>query len=107
MALTSRKPPTEDEIRRWSREDEDEWGDVGADGWRLVYPTGVDPTDVGAVRRATGMTPVEFARVFGVSVATLRRWESGRSLGGPARALLRVIVREPAAVRRALVPHRE
>ena len=75
---------------------------MSADGWRLVYPVGVDPADVAAVRRAIGMTPAEFARAFGVSVATIRRWENGRSPQGPARALLRVIVREPAAARRAL-----
>ena len=102
MGLTSRRPPSEEEIQRWSREDQDDWGDVGAESWRLVYPVGVDPTDVAAVRRAIGMTPAEFAHAFGVSVTTIRRWESGRSPQGPARALLRVIAREPAAVRRAL-----
>ena len=102
MGLTSRRPPSEEEIQRWSREDQDDWGDVGAGDWRLVYPAGVDPTDVAAVRRAIGMTPAEFADAFGVSVATIRRWESDGSPQGPARALLRVMVREPAAARRAL-----
>ena len=40
--------------------------------------------------------------MFGVSVWTLRDWEHGRRPDGPARALLRVIEREPEAARRAL-----
>ena len=103
MRLLSRRLPDEDEIRRWSREDQDDWGEAIADDIRVVYPAGVDPTDVAAVRRAIGMTPAEFAHACGVSVATIRRWESGQSPQGPARALLRVIAREPAAARRALV----
>lgn len=103
MRLRNRKLPTEDEIQRWSREDRDDWGEAGTPGLRVVYPAGVDPTDVTAVRRAVGMTPAEFAHAFGVSIATIRRWESGRSPQGPARALLRVMAREPAAARRALV----
>ena len=103
MILRSRRLPDEDEIRRWSREDQDDWGEATADGLSVVYPGDVDPTDVAAVRRAIGMTSAEFAHAFGVSVATIRRWERGRSPIGPARALLRVIAREPAAARRALV----
>ena len=82
MVLTNHKPPTEAEIQRWSREDQEDWGDVGAGDWRLVYPAGVDPTDAAAVRRAIGMTPAEFADACGVSVATIRRWESGGSAAG-------------------------
>jgi putative transcriptional regulator len=74
---------------------------------RLVYPTGVDPTDVAAVRRAIGMSQPEFAAAFGISVWTLRKWEQGRRAPqGPARALLQVIAREPAAARRALAADR-
>ena len=102
MGLTSRRPPSEEEIQRWSREDQDDWGDVGAESWRLVYPVGVDPTDVAAVRRAIGMTPAALAPAFGVTVTTTPRPESGRTPQRPARALLRVIAREPAAARRAL-----
>lgn len=79
LRLRSEGPPTEEEIQRWSREYQDDWADPGTGDWRLVYPAGVDPTDVAAVRRAIGMTPAEFAHAFGVSVGTIRRWESGRS----------------------------
>jgi hypothetical protein len=42
------------------------------------------------------------ARMFGISVWTLRDWEHDRRPDGPARALLRVIEREPEAAWRAL-----
>ncbi len=41
--------------------------------------------------------------MFGVSVCTLRNWEQGRRRPeGPARALLRVIEREPEAAKHVL-----
>ena len=61
------------------------------------------PADPRAVRERLGITQAAFARMFGVSVWTLRNWEQGRRRpDGPARALLRVIEREPDAARRAL-----
>ncbi|HEX2656518.1 MAG TPA: helix-turn-helix domain-containing protein, partial [Xanthobacteraceae bacterium] len=45
----------------------------------------------------------EFALRFGFSLGTVRNWEQGhRTPEGPARALLTIIDREPAAVERAL-----
>lgn len=61
------------------------------------------PVDVKAVRRQLGMSQTEFARMIGVSVATLQNWEQGRRRPeGPARALLRVAAADPEAVARAL-----
>ncbi len=61
--------------------------------------------DVPAIRKKLGMTQQAFARRFGVSLGTLRNWEQGlRMPEGPARVLLTVIDREPAAVKRALAP---
>jgi putative transcriptional regulator len=98
-----RHPPSEAVVRRWAEEDDDGWGELDESRVRLVYPSGIDSADVGAVRRAIGMSQAEFAAVFGISVWTLRKWEQGqRRPQGPARALLRVIAREPAAARRAL-----
>ena len=75
----------------------------GSKTLRVVYPSDVDPGDVSAVRQALGMSEGEFATAFGISISTLRRWERDRRAPhGPARALLRVMAREPAAVRRAL-----
>ncbi|MBI5477235.1 MAG: helix-turn-helix domain-containing protein [Deltaproteobacteria bacterium] len=61
------------------------------------------PDDVKRVRRRLHQSQTEFASMIGVSVATLRNWEQGRRVPeGPARALLRVASRNPAAVKQAL-----
>ena len=65
---------------------------------RVVWPTGI-----AATRRRLGLSQTEFAAWFGISPGTLRNWEQGRRVPeGPARVLLRVIERDPDAVRRAL-----
>ncbi|HEV2949996.1 MAG TPA: helix-turn-helix domain-containing protein [Gemmataceae bacterium] len=49
------------------------------------------PPDVRAIRRRLDQSQTEFARMIGVSVATLQNWEQGRRQPeGPARALLKV-----------------
>jgi putative transcriptional regulator len=59
--------------------------------------------DVKAVRRRTGLTQMEFAAKFAISLGTLRHWERGdRMPRGTALVLLNVIAREPRAVMRAL-----
>lgn len=61
------------------------------------------PTDIAATRRRLGLSQTEFAAWFGISPGTLRNWEQGRRVPeGPARVLLRVIERDPEAVRRAI-----
>ena len=61
--------------------------------------TVVEPVHVQAIRRRLGMTQPEFAQLIGVSVATLRNWEQGRHQPhGPARALLKVVAKNPKAV---------
>jgi putative transcriptional regulator len=63
----------------------------------------VEKLDVGAIRDKVGLSQDDFASAFGVSVGTLRNWEQGRNRpDGPARALLTVIDRDPAAVLKAL-----
>lgn len=59
--------------------------------------------DVKEIRAQVGMTQLEFASAFGISVSTLRHWERGdRSPQGPALVLLNVVAKEPQAVLRAL-----
>ena len=61
------------------------------------------PADIAATRRRLGLSQTEFAAWFGISPGTLRNWEQGRRVPeGPARVLLRVIERDPEAVRRAI-----
>ncbi len=63
----------------------------------------VPDVDVQQARRRLGMSQPAFAAAFGVALPTLRKWERhARRPEGPARVLLRVIEREPDAVRRAL-----
>ena len=95
---------TEEEIERWAAEDDAEAGvlpgtpDEGLEHARMVYP-------VRPLRRRLGMSQAAFARAFGISVDTLQNWEQGRrEPEGPARALLKVIWREPEAAMRALRP---
>jgi putative transcriptional regulator len=60
---------------------------------------------VKVVRRALGLTQEEFANQFHIPIGTLRDWEQGRNVPDKAaEAYLRVIARDPDAVRRALAP---
>lgn len=52
---------------------------LAAYGFRLREITPPAMIDVAAIRRATGMTQETFARRFGLDLATLRKWEAGRS----------------------------
>src|SRR5262245_60263704 len=65
--------------------------------------TKVRAADVKAIRQRLGQSQTEFARMIGVSVATLQNWEQGRRKPeGPARALLTVAAENPKVVARAL-----
>lgn len=58
---------------------------------------------VSSVRKRLGKSQAAFARMIGVSVATLQNWEQGRRQpDGPARALLTVAAKNPEAVAAAL-----
>ncbi|HUY68781.1 MAG TPA: helix-turn-helix domain-containing protein [Alphaproteobacteria bacterium] len=74
-----------------------------ASGIRRVAHVAVKPADIKTARRKIGMTRDAFASIFGLSPATLRKWENGeRRPTGPARALLTIISREPEAALRAI-----
>ncbi len=61
------------------------------------------PLDIKAVRAKVGMSQVEFAATFGISLGTLRHWERGdRKPQGPALVLLNVLSKEPETVLKAL-----
>lgn len=70
------------------------------DGFIAHVPAEVD---VAAIRQRLGLSQGEFATRFGFKLDAVQNWEQGRRRPeGAARALLRVIEREPAAVLRAL-----
>jgi putative transcriptional regulator len=55
------------------------------------------------LRRALGLTQEEFAARYQIPIGTLRDWEQGRAEPDqPARAYLKAIAGDPAAVQRAL-----
>lgn len=60
-------------------------------------------TDVRSLRERVQLTQSAFARMIGVSMRTLQNWEQGRrEPDGPAKALLKVVERQPKAVLAAL-----
>jgi putative transcriptional regulator len=72
-------------------------------GAARVIHVAVKAADIKTARRRTGMSRETFARAFGLSPATLRKWENGeRQPTGAARTLLTIISREPEAAIRAI-----
>ena len=68
---------------------------------RVLVPPRIN---VKQVRSKLGLSQSDFAETFGINAATLRNWEQGRRQpDGPARVLLTIIDREPAAVQRVLL----
>jgi putative transcriptional regulator len=68
-----------------------------------VLNVAVKPAEIKTARKKTGMSRESFARAFGLSPATLRKWENGeRQPTGAARVLLTIISREPEAALRAI-----
>jgi putative transcriptional regulator len=59
--------------------------------------------DVKAIRNRLGMTQARFSNTFGFSLDAIKHWEGGRRTPeAPARTLLTVIDKNPAAVLTAL-----
>ena len=88
---------TEEEIVRQMIEDsEDPSTDPG------LFVEDVQPAQV---RTQLGMSQTEFAAALTIPVATLRNWEQGRVPPDPAaRALLRIVARDPKSAFNALTP---
>jgi putative transcriptional regulator len=63
---------------------------------------------VSVIRRALKLTQEQFATRFHIPLGTIRDWEQGRyEPDAAARAYLRVIARDPNAVRKALAAQPE
>ena len=78
----------------------------------LAHAKGEGPAIVHApvtpreVRKQAKLTQAQMAPLMGMSLSGYRKWEQGvRRVSGPAATLLRVIQKEPEAVRRALQSH--
>lgn len=62
-----------------------------------------EPLEVKKIREKFKISQPAFATMIGVSVATLRNWEQGRTVPeGAARSLLMVAQKQPKAVMMAL-----
>jgi putative transcriptional regulator len=60
----------------------------------------LNPVDV---RKRAKLTQSQMALLMGMSLSGYRKWEQGeRNISGPAATLLRIMEKEPEAVRRAL-----
>ncbi|HUC16451.1 MAG TPA: type II toxin-antitoxin system MqsA family antitoxin [Acetobacteraceae bacterium] len=100
--MATRRKPGEAEIARQAAQDRDAWTAADLAAAVKVYPPPT-PKEVKALRVRLGMSQAQFARSFGFTVDAVQQYEQGRRRpSGPASALLRVIAREPEAVRRAL-----
>mgnify|MGYP003382427878 CR=1 FL=1 len=63
----------------------------------------VSRPEVKAIRQQYLLSQQDFARLFGISVRTLQKWEQGSRLPqGAAKVLLNVIAKNPQAVWDAL-----
>jgi len=72
------------------------------EGFKARVPQEVD---VKAIRNRLGMTQARFSDTFGFSLDAIKHWEGGRRTPeAPARTLLTVIDKNPAAVLTALNP---
>ena len=62
-----------------------------------------NPVEVKAIRKRLHVSQTQFSHLIGVSAATLRNWEQGRTYPeGAARALLKIAAYRPNAVLEAL-----
>ena len=62
-----------------------------------------NPIEVKTIRKRLHVSQTQFAHLIGVSAATLRNWEQGRTYPeGAARALLKVAAHRPDALLEAL-----
>ena len=59
--------------------------------------------EVRKIRKQTGLSQTQFARLIGVIKRTLENWEQGRrNPTGPARALLKIVESDPKGAVHAL-----
>lgn len=76
----------------------------GDDNATIVHTVDIERIDAKAIRSKLRLTQEQMALMLGTSVSGYRKWEQGqRQPSGAARALLKVMDKEPQAVLRALV----
>lgn len=69
----------------------------------VLHEVSIDNIDPKAIRLSLHLTQERMAEVLGTSLSGYRKWEQAqRTPSGAARALLKVMAKEPEAVLRAL-----
>src|SRR5918997_1650123 len=92
------RPMSDDEVMAAARSDPDAQPLTPADFKRMKRTPRAK-----IVRRALGLTQEEFSARFQIPLGTLRDWEQGAAEPDQAaRSYLKVIARDPEAVRKAL-----
>ena len=82
-------------------------GAIARGGRKPARRLEITPSRIQAVREKTQLSQAQSARLLNVSVKTLQNWEQARrEPTGPAKALLRIVEKEPAVALRALM-HRD
>jgi len=72
---------------------------VKGEGTAIIH----EPLNPREIRERAKLTQAQMAPLMGMSLSGYRKWEQGqRRVSGPAAALLRLIEKEPEAVKRAL-----
>ena len=81
----------------------DEARAIRAGRWKPSRVIAFNSVEVKAIRKRLHVSQIQFATLIGVSAATLRNWEQGRTYPeGAARVLLKVAAHRPEAVLEAL-----
>jgi len=75
----------------------------GEDTGATVHKVKVETVDTKAIRSKYKMTQADMAMVLGTSLSGYKKWEQGqRRPSGVALTLLKIMDKEPEAVKRAL-----
>lgn len=79
-------------------------------GEALAHAKGIGPVIIHEplnpveVRKHAKLTQPQMAALMGMSLSGYRKWEQGvRTISGPAATLLRIMEKEPEAVKRAIL----
>jgi len=105
--VTRRRPAEESELGEKllrSAQQARDWVNGKPVRARVTYVP-LPQVDVRKLRARMKLSQTQFAAKFGFSLDSIQNWEQGhRQPEGPARILLAVIARNPAAVEEALRP---
>ena len=99
--MQSRKKAAESETQAFQRDLLRSIKEMNAG--KAASKTRVKVPPVVSARHASGLSQAQFARVLGISVRTLQKWEQGeREPSGAAKSLIRIAQRHPGVLADAM-----